>query len=182
MEVTLSSLSGVVELVPRRHGDERGWFVELWNARTLAAAGIAAEFVQDNLSFSARRFTVRGLHLQVAPAAQGKLVWAPRGRVFDVAVDLRPGSPSFGRHAVHVLSRERGNMLWVPPGFAHGYCTLEDESEVAYKVTAFYDPAAERGLRWDDPALGIPWPTTAAEAIVSPRDRALPLLAEFQSV
>ena len=179
VEVKPSKLDGVLELVPRRHCDDRGFFVELWNRRSLSAIGIDAEFVQDNLATSIDRGTVRGLHFQAAPSAQGKLVWVPRGAAFDVVVDVRPGSASLGRHAAHVLSAERGNQLWIPPGFAHGYCTLEKMTEVAYKVTSFYDPAAERGIRWNDPDLAIEWPVGESDAILSVKDGFLPTLVEW---
>jgi len=164
---------------PRRIGDARGWFAELWNARSFAAAGIDAAFVQDNASFNAAAGTVRGLHFQRPPSAQGKLVWVAEGAMYDVVVDLRHGSPTFGRHAAATLSAAEGEQLWVPEGFAHGYCTLAPGTRVVYKVTRFYDPAAEGGLRFDDPALGIEWPVDPRQVVISERDRALPRLSEL---
>lgn len=163
---------------PRRHGDRRGSFTETWNRATFAAAGIDCAFVQDNESWSAAGGTVRGLHYQIAPAAQAKLVRVSRGRVRDVALDLRRGSPSFGAHVSVDLSAEEGAQLFVPVGFAHGFCTLEPDTIVHYKVDAHYAPTCDRGVRWDDPALGIAWPAAAADAVLSDRDAALPLLAQ----
>jgi dTDP-4-dehydrorhamnose 3,5-epimerase len=177
MQFIETSLPGVVCIVPDRIGDARGDFSEVWNARAFAAAGINAAFVQDNHVRSRRKGTLRGLHYQIAPAAQGKLVRVTSGAVFDVAVDIRRGSPNFGRHAHTVLSAANLHQLWIPPGFAHGYCTLADDTEVQYKVTDFYDPALERGIVWDDPDLAVAWSVTAAAAILSVRDRTLPRLA-----
>jgi dTDP-4-dehydrorhamnose 3,5-epimerase len=164
-------------VVPRRFGDTRGDLAEIWNAAAFAAAGIDARFVQDNHIRSPRRGTVRGLHYQVPPAAQGKLVRVTRGALFDVVVDIRRGSPSFGRHARSVLSAENGHQIWIPPGFAHGCCTLEDDTEVHYRMTEYYRPAQERGIAWNDPEIMIAWPITTEEAILSERDRALPRVA-----
>jgi dTDP-4-dehydrorhamnose 3,5-epimerase len=163
----------VVLVVPARHGDARGWFIETWRESAWRAAGIDLPFVQDNQSFSAEAHTLRGLHCQVAPFAQGKLVRVLRGAIFDVAVDVRAGSPFYGKHVSAVLSAENGAQLWVPPGFLHGLCTLLPDTEVAYKCTAEYDRAAERGVRWDDPELGIAWPQGDAP-ILSDKDRVLP--------
>jgi len=158
----------------RRHEDERGFFSETYSARSLAAAGIACPFVQDNHSFSAQAGTVRGLHFQIPPHAQAKLVRVVRGVVLDVAVDLRMGSPTFGRHVAATLSAEEWNMLFIPEGFAHGFCTLTAETEVVYKASRFYEPTHDRGIAWDDPGLGIDWPVEPARAIVSAKDRHLP--------
>jgi dTDP-4-dehydrorhamnose 3,5-epimerase len=163
--------------VPPRHTDARGDFSEVWNAARFAEAGIAAAFVQDNHVRNARKFTVRGLHYQIAPAAQGKLVCVMRGAIFDVVVDIRRGSPDFGRHAVSSISAENRRELWIPPGFAHGYCTLADDTEVAYKATEYYRPELERGIAWDDPEIMIAWPVSPAAALLSDRDRTLPRLA-----
>ena len=176
MNVAATALPEVKLLRPPRIEDARGWFAELWNARGAAAAGIQAAFVQDNMSFNADAGTLRGLHFQRPPAAQGKLVWVAEGAVYDVVVDLRQGSPNYGRHAAVVLTAAGGEQLWVPEGFAHGYCTTVPATRVVYKVTAYYDPRAEGGVRFDDPALGIAWPVDAGRMIVSARDRALPLL------
>jgi dTDP-4-dehydrorhamnose 3,5-epimerase len=174
VSITSLSLPEVRLIAPDRFGDDRGFFSEVYSRRDFAAAGIAAEFVQDNHSLSAQPGTVRGLHYQLPPFAQAKLVRVVRGAVFDVAVDLRRGSPSFGRHVSAVLSAEAWNRLFVPTGFAHGFCTLEPATEVVYKVTAYYSRDHDRGIRWDDPALGILWPVGPAAAVLSEKDRALP--------
>jgi dTDP-4-dehydrorhamnose 3,5-epimerase len=171
-------LAGLILVTPRIFRDERGAFLETFKASDFAAAGIGGAFVQDNFSVS-RRGVVRGLHMQIEPSAQGKLVSVPRGRVYDVAVDVRPGSETFGKwHAVE-LSDEDRRALYIPPGFAHGFQALEDDTRLAYKCTAEYDKAAERGIRFDDPELAIEWPLS--EAIVSEKDRELPSFAEFKA-
>jgi dTDP-4-dehydrorhamnose 3,5-epimerase len=179
VKVERLAIPDVLLLEPKRFGDERGFFSETFSRRALAECGIASEFVQDNHSLSRQVGVVRGLHFQIAPSAQGKLVRVPRGAVLDVAVDLRHGSPSFGRHVSAVLSAANWKQMWVPPGFAHGFCTLEPDTEVLYKVDAYYDPQADRGLAWDDPALGIDWPVQRGEAVLSDKDRRLPPLAEL---
>jgi dTDP-4-dehydrorhamnose 3,5-epimerase len=178
MKVERLAIPDVVLVTPPRHGDARGFLSETWKQGPYAEIGIPGPFVQDNHAFSADRGVVRGLHLQIDPNPQGKLVRAVRGAIFDVAVDVRHGSPTFGRHVSAVLSAENWSQLWVPPGFLHGYCTLEPDSEVIYKVTGPYDRAAERGVLWSDPALGIEWPVGLGEAILSDKDRVLPLLSE----
>jgi dTDP-4-dehydrorhamnose 3,5-epimerase len=172
-------LPGVRVLSPVRHRDERGFFSEVWREDTLAREGISCRFVQENHARSAASGTVRGLHFQIGRAAQAKLIRCSRGSVFDVAVDIRHGSPTFGRHFATVLSEENWKQLYVPAGFAHGYCTLEPDTEVIYKVSAYYDPQAERGLAWDDPELAIAWPVSGAAAILTQRDRQWPRLAEL---
>lgn len=181
--VTPQAIPDLLEVVPRRNGDERGWLAETWNRARFAGLGIAADFVQDNLVRTAQPYTFRGLHFQAPPRSQGKLVSVLAGRVLDVAVDLRRGAASYGRHVALELSAERGNALWVPPGFAHGYCTLEPDCLVAYKVTDYWSPEHERGLAFDDPALGIDWPVPggAAGLVVNERDRAWPSLAALDS-
>lgn len=179
MRISETGLAGVRLLTPTRHADSRGYFVEVWSRKAFAAAGIDGEIVQENLAWSAAAGTIRGLHFQISPHAQGKLVRVIRGSVLDVVVDLRPGSPRFGGHFAIELSRRDGRQLWIPPGCAHGYCTLEPDCELAYGVTAPYRPAAERGIRWDDPALAIPWPVPPERAVISERDRSLPRLAEL---
>jgi dTDP-4-dehydrorhamnose 3,5-epimerase len=161
-----------------RRSDARGFFAETFRASAFEAAGIRGPFVQDNLARSGRG-VLRGLHYQVPPRAQGKLVRVVRGEVWDVAVDLRRGSPTFGRWSGHVLSEGSGEMLWIPAGFAHGYVVLSDGADVAYKVTAEYDPALDRGIRWDDPRVGIEWPVDGP--ILSAKDRALPLMSAVES-
>ena len=162
---------------PKRHGDARGFFSETWSRRALAEAGIDIDFVQDNHAFSAEAGTVRGLHFQTPPFAQAKLVRVVRGAILDVAVDIRKGSPTYGRHVTAVISAENWHQILVPIGFAHGLATLEPETEVLYKVSAPYSPAHDEGLLWNDPALGIEWPVR--EAIVSEKDRRQPTLAEL---
>ncbi|MBV8737217.1 MAG: dTDP-4-dehydrorhamnose 3,5-epimerase [Alphaproteobacteria bacterium] len=175
--VVATGLPEVKIITPQRIGDSRGFFSEVWNDRDFAAAGIEADFVQDNHIRNPLRGTLRGLHYQLPPTAQGKLVRVTRGAILDVAVDIRRGSPNFARDAAVLLSAENWQQLWVPVGFAHGYCTLEDDTEVQYKVTDFYSPPHERGIAWDDPALAIRWPIDAEALIISDRDRALPRLA-----
>ncbi|MEC9345083.1 MAG: dTDP-4-dehydrorhamnose 3,5-epimerase [Pseudomonadota bacterium] len=182
MRTEATALPDVRVLYPARHGDSRGFFSETWNARTFAAAGVDAMFVQDNHVLNGRAGTLRGLHFQVAPSAQGKLIRCIRGAILDVAVDVRRDSPTFGRHVAVELSAEAWNQLWIPEGFAHGYCTLTDGAEVTYKVTALYDPAAERGIAFDDPALGIDWPYDRATAAISDKDLAQPTLAVFGGI
>lgn len=171
------ALDGLVEIRPPRFGDERGFFSQVWSAEEMAAAGIALDFVQDNHSYSAARGVLRGLHYQVPPAAQHKLVRVSRGAVFDVAVDIRAGSPTFGQWAGLTLSAELWNQLLVPPGFAHGFVTLEEHSEVQYKVSAPYRPEFERSIRFDDPDIGIDWPVAAGELLLSAKDQAAPSLS-----
>ena len=181
MHIETTEIAGVLVLVPVRHGDHRGFFSEVYNRRRLAEAGVDIDFVQDNHSRSAERGTVRGLHFQVPPFAQAKLVRVVRGAVFDVAVDLRRGSSTYGRHAAVTLSAEEGNQVLVPVGCAHGLMTLEADTEVVYKVSDHYAPDHDRGILWNDPVLGIEWPIPAAEAVLSDKDRAQPLLADFET-
>ena len=179
MRIGELSIPAVKVLSPARHGDHRGFFSEVYNKKTLSEAGIDVEFVQDNHSLSATKGTVRGLHFQTPPFAQDKLVRVVRGAVFDVAVDLRRGSPTYGRHVSVVLSAEAWNQVLVPIGFAHGFMTLEPDTEVIYKVSNYHAPDHDKGLLWNDPALGIPWPLPEAEAILSDKDRRQPRLADF---
>jgi dTDP-4-dehydrorhamnose 3,5-epimerase len=172
------AIPDVMLISPPRFGDSRGFFSETFHARRLAEAGVHGNFVQDNHSLSGSKGTVRGLHLQIGANAQGKLVRVTRGAIWDVAVDVRHGSPTFGRHVAEVLSAENWRQMWVPVGFLHGFCTLEPDTEVLYKVTAEYDREAERGVHWRDPALALPWPVHAAEAVLSEKDQALPVLAD----
>ncbi|MDE2489906.1 MAG: dTDP-4-dehydrorhamnose 3,5-epimerase [Elusimicrobia bacterium] len=169
-------LPGLLLVEGRAFPDDRGFFLESWRADDWAKAGLPP-LVQDNLSRS-RRGVLRGLHYQREPAAIGKLVRCSRGRIFDVAVDLRRGSPTYGKWASIELTDAGNRAFWVPAGFAHGFCALSESADVAYKVTGFFDPAADGGVRWDDPALGVKWPLPRAEIVVSPKDAALPLAAE----
>ena len=177
MDVIETLISAVKLIRPRRHKDPRGVFAETYSARSLKAAGISTTFVQDNHSTSLRSGTVRGLHFQIPPHAQAKLVRVVRGVVLDVAVDLRHGSPTFGRHVAAVLTAEDWSTLFIPEGFAHGFCTLEPDTEVVYKASAHFAPTHDRGVRWNDPALGIDWPVSDDAAILSEKDRSLPPLA-----
>jgi dTDP-4-dehydrorhamnose 3,5-epimerase len=179
MQVGETSLPGVLVLTPARHADHRGVFTELYSRAALAAAGIAAEFVQDNMSISTAAGTVRGLHFQRPPCAQAKLVYVLRGSILDVVVDLRHGVASYGRHLAVTLSAAAGNQVFVPVGFAHGLCTLEPDTQVIYKVSSPYAPSHDGGLLWNDPALGIDWPVQPGAAVVSEKDRRLPRLAEL---
>ena len=174
MKVERLSIPDVLLLTPPRHGDERGFFSEVFHAERMARAGVAGPFVQDNHTLSRARGVVRGLHCQIGPNAQGKLVRCVRGAIWDVAVDARRGSPTFGRHVAAEITAENWTQIWVPVGFLHGFCTLLPDTEVIYKVTAPYDRDAERGALWDSPELGIPWPVAPEEAVLSDRDRALP--------
>jgi dTDP-4-dehydrorhamnose 3,5-epimerase len=173
------AIPDVLLITPKVHGDPRGAFAETYNRRELAEAGFTADFVQDNHSRSPQKGTVRGLHFQLEPYAQDKLLRVTRGAVLDVAVDLRPGSPTRGRHVAVELSADNWRQLLVPRGFAHGFQTLTADCEVLYKVTGYYTPAAERGLLWNDPALGIEWPLAAENSMVNARDAAWPTLAEL---
>ncbi|MBX6320734.1 MAG: dTDP-4-dehydrorhamnose 3,5-epimerase [Rhodospirillaceae bacterium] len=179
MRVSETSLPGVKLLAPVQHRDHRGIFCEVYNRRTLAAAGIVTEFVQDNMSHSAAAGTIRGFHFQIPPFAQAKLVYVARGSVFDVVVDLRRGSPTYGRHFAAVLSAAGWEQIFVPVGVAHAVCTLEPDTLVVYKVSAHYAPEHDRGLLWSDPALGIAWPVALERAIVSEKDSRHPRLAEL---
>lgn len=178
MRIEQTDLDGVLLITPRRFGDRRGFFAETWNARAFAEAGIEARFVQDNHSLSEAAGTLRGLHYQAPPFAQGKLVRCGRGRLFDVAVDLRRRSPRFGAWTGHELSAENGRMLWIPPGFAHGFVAREPGTEIVYKCTDFYAPEAEGAVRWD--SCGIDW-GLAEPPVLSERDAAAPSLADLVS-
>ncbi len=179
MEIVETDLPEVRILVPRRFRDIRGFFCETWNERRLAQAGIECRFVQDNQSLSEHFGTIRGLHFQHPPHAQAKLVRVGRGRIFDVALDIRRNSPDFGRWAAVELSAEDGRQVFVPAGFAHGFCTLEAGTEVLYKTSDFYSAPHEAGILWSDPDLAIPWPVDPGSAILSENDRRHPTWAEF---
>jgi dTDP-4-dehydrorhamnose 3,5-epimerase len=178
MIVEPTAIPDVLVVTPARFLDGRGFFSETWHESRFTGAGIAGPFVQDNHARSGDRGVVRGLHLQIGPNAQGKLVRVVRGAIWDVAVDVRPGSPTYGRNAGVVLSAENWQQLWIPAGLLHGYCTLEPDTEVIYKVTAPWDRRAERGVIWNDPELAVPWPISAEEAILSDKDQVLPRLAD----
>lgn len=181
MDIRNLDLPGVVSLRPRQFLDTRGSFAETYNERAFHAAGITAKFVQDNQSVSAKRGTIRGLHFQLPPAAQAKLVRVLRGSVYDVAVDLRAGSPAYGRWVGETLTADGGEQLFVPRGFAHAFCTLEADTVVAYKVDDFYAPASDSGLIWNDPTLAIAWPVAPGEVVLSDKDLGLGRFADFVS-
>jgi dTDP-4-dehydrorhamnose 3,5-epimerase len=174
MQVHATAIPGVLLFEPRVFGDARGFFLETFHAARYAEAGLTLPFVQDNWSRSARGI-LRGLHFQW-PNPQGKLVSVVSGAVWDVAVDIRKGSPTYGQHVGVELSADNKRQLWVPPGFAHGFCVLSESADFVYKCTALYEPQHDRGIRWNDPALAIPWPV--ASPLLSPKDTAAPLLAD----
>ncbi|WP_306120779.1 MULTISPECIES: dTDP-4-dehydrorhamnose 3,5-epimerase [unclassified Roseitalea] len=168
-------------IVSTRFGDERGFFCEVWNKASFAEAGIEADFVQDNHSLSRSAGTIRGLHFQAPPHAQAKLVRCGRGRLLDVAVDIRRGSPTYGQWYGAELSFENGRQLFIPEGFAHGFATLEPDTEIIYKCSGYYAPDSEGAIRFDDPDLAIDWGVDPARAVVSDKDRAAPLFAALKS-
>jgi len=176
-----TALPGVKILTPARFGDERGFFSESWNRKTLAGQGIDIDFVQDNHSLSAAVGTVRGLHFQSPPHAQAKLVRCGRGRLFDVAVDIRRGSPTYGRWVGVELSFENARQLLVPEGFLHGFVTREPDTEIIYKCSDYYAPDCDGAVRFDDPDIGIDWGIDPASAVTSAKDAAAPLLSEFET-
>ncbi|MEX0344940.1 MAG: dTDP-4-dehydrorhamnose 3,5-epimerase [Rhizobiaceae bacterium] len=178
MEVRIIGFGEVLEIKPKKFGDDRGFFSETYNAANLVKSGLDATFVQDNHSYSAAPATLRGLHYQCPPAAQGKLVRVTRGEVFDVAVDIRKGSPTFGQWVSLHLSAEKWNQIFVPEGFAHGFVTLVPDTEVLYKVTSYYSPEHDRSIRYDDPSIDINWPALGTPLVISRKDRDAPLLGE----
>lgn len=179
MEFRRLGLDGVVEILPKRIEDQRGYFSETFRHDRFTAEVGSLEFVQDNQSLSARAGTVRGLHFQIHPAAQGKLVRCLAGRIFDVVVDLRANSPTYGRSISVILSPKQINQLWIPAGFAHGFCTLEPNSVISYRVTNYYSPNHDKGVAWDDPDIGIEWPDIADRETLSAKDRLQPRLAQL---
>jgi len=179
--ITPLAIPEVLLITPKRHGDARGWFSETWSRRTLAEAGVDADFVQDNQAFSARKGTLRGLHFQKAPHPQAKLVRVLRGAIYDVAVDIRKGSPTYGRWVAAELTAEGGEQLFVPRGFAHAYCTITDDCELAYKVDGLYAPKTEGGIIWSDPDLLIPWPLDG-DPVLSEKDKLLPRLRDLGGI
>jgi dTDP-4-dehydrorhamnose 3,5-epimerase len=168
-------------IVPARHIDERGWFSETFHEARSRGLGIATRFVQDNQSYSKRAGTLRGLHFQVPPAEQAKLISVQRGSILDVAADVRRGSPTFGKYVSVELSADNGRQLYIPGGFAHAFLTMENDVIVNYKTSNHYAPASEGGIRWDDPDIGITWPVQSSDIIISEKDRGLPLLKAFDS-
>jgi dTDP-4-dehydrorhamnose 3,5-epimerase len=179
--ITPLAIPDVLLITPKRHGDARGWFAETWSRKTLSAAGLDVDFVQDNQAFSAKKGTIRGLHFQQAPHPQAKLVRVLRGAIYDVAVDIRQGSPTYGRFVGAELTAEKGEQLFVPRGFAHAYCTITEDVELAYKVDGLYAPETEGGIIWNDPDLAIPWPLDG-EPTLSDKDKVLPRLKDLRAV
>ena len=180
-EFETTSLEGVYIITPRRFGDHRGFFSESYSERVFADAGIDIRFVQDNHSLSGTTGTVRGLHFQSPPHAQAKLVRCGRGRIFDVAVDIRRGSPTYGQWTGAELSFDNGRQLLIPEGFLHGFMTLEPDCEIVYKCSDFYAPECDGAVRWDDPEIGIEWPSTGADPVLSEKDAKAPALADFDT-
>lgn len=181
MRITATQIPDVKLVSAERHADSRGWFSETYRRSALAAEGLDVELVQENHSLSLAPGTIRGLHLQAPPCAQVKLVRVVRGAILDVAVDARRGAPTYGRHVAVELRASTGEQLLIPEGFLHGFCTLEADTEVLYRVSAYYAPASELGVRWDDPDLAIRWPSIAQGAIVSAKDAVLGTFAAFDS-
>lgn len=179
MEVVSLAIPDVKIIRPKKFGDHRGFFSETYSKKAFEAAGLRYDFVQDNQSLSAEAGTIRGLHFQTPPFAQDKLLRVVRGAVFDVAVDLRKGSPTFGKHVSAVVSAAEWNQILIPVGFAHGFCTLEPDTEVIYKVTGYYAPANDKGLLWCDPDLGIDWPEAARNPKLSDKDKVQPRLKDL---
>lgn len=180
-KVIRHELDGVIEIIPDRFGDDRGFFSEVWNERVWQDAGIGVKFVQDNHSVSEKAGVLRGLHFQTPPAGQAKLVRVIKGAVLDVAVDIRKGSPSYGKWVAVEISARKWNQLFVPEGFAHGFLTLEPDTHFLYKVSGFYSKPNDRSIRFDDPAIGIKWPANSANLILSDKDKTAPFLAEVDT-
>jgi dTDP-4-dehydrorhamnose 3,5-epimerase len=178
MEILATEIPAVKIIITKRFQDHRGFFSETYNKRALSLAGIDLDFVQDNHSLSVERGVLRGLHYQLEPYAQDKLVRVIRGTVFDVAIDIRRGSPTFGKHVSAEIRAEDWKQVLVPKGFAHGFVTLEPNTEVIYKVTNYYSPSSERGILWNDPQLNIPWPVPSDQVILSDRDKRWPKFSE----
>ncbi len=182
MDAVPQNIPDVCLIRPRVFDDARGWFMESYNQGQARNSGIDVQFIQDNISFSKKAGTIRGLHFQAPPYEQAKLVRVLRGRILDVAVDIRTGSPFFGQHIAVELSATGREQLFIPAGFAHGFCTLEDDTEVFYKVTNFYAPAHDGGIIWNDPDLGIAWPVSAQNVLLSDKDQKLPRLKDMRPV
>ncbi|MGO8909734.1 MAG: dTDP-4-dehydrorhamnose 3,5-epimerase [Bradyrhizobium sp.] len=180
MQIERLNIEDIFLIAPTKHSDHRGFFSETYRSDILTAEGVRAEFIQENHVYSAGRGVLRGLHFQIPPRAQGKLVRCTRGSILDVSVDIRKGSPTYGCHVAVELSAANWRQIWVPPGFAHGYLTLETQCEVIYKVTEYWAPACERGLAWDDPSLAIDWGISAMDVKLADKDRLNPCLAELE--
>lgn len=182
MQITPTEIPAVVEITPKKFGDHRGFFSEVFKRSALRDADIDIDFVQDNHSMSQAVGVVRGLHYQKPPFAQAKLIRVVRGAIFDVAVDIRQASPTFGEHVSRILSADNWKQLLIPAGFAHGFATLEPDTEVLYKVNAPYAPDHEAGILWNDPALGINWPVDDSTVTLSDKDKVYPTLADAERV
>jgi dTDP-4-dehydrorhamnose 3,5-epimerase len=182
MEIISLNIPDVKIINPKKFGDHRGFFSETYNKNALEDAGINLNFTQDNHSLSGQKGTIRGLHYQIPPFAQDKLVRVVKGSIYDVAVDMRRNSPTFGRHVSAVISTEAWNQILVPIGFAHGFCTLEPDTEVIYKVTNYYSSEHDKGILWNDPDLGIDWPVSDGEAVLSEKDRHQPRLSKCKNL
>ncbi len=180
MMVRPLELHGLFEINPRKFGDDRGFFSETFNTKSFTEAGIDLNFIQDNHSYSSAKGVVRGLHYQLPPFAQDKLVRVTRGAILDVAVDIRKSSPTFGKWVALEVSAEKWNQILVPKGFAHGFLTLVENTEVIYKVTSYYSPEHDRSIRFDDPAIGIDWPITSSSVQLSDKDQKAPLFADAE--
>jgi len=178
MQIEPTAIPDVKILTPKKHGDARGFFSETYNRRTMAELGVDVEFVQDNHSLSAEQHVLRGLHFQIPPHAQAKLVRVVRGSILDVAVDIRRKSPTYGQHIAVVISADNWKQIYVPTGFAHGFVTLEPNTEVVYKVTDYYAPECDRGILWNDPALGIDWGAADKNPVLSDKDKKHPKFAD----
>jgi dTDP-4-dehydrorhamnose 3,5-epimerase len=179
MQFRAFDIDGPIQIVPRKHEDHRGYFSEIFRLNSFAEHVGPVTFVQENQSLSNAPGTIRGIHFQTPPMAQGKLVRCVAGRLLDVIVDLRQGSPTFGRWVSVVLSPEDLNQLWVPVGFGHGFCTLEPNSIISYRVTQYYSPEHDKGVAWDDPEIGVDWPSIADPETLSGKDREQPRLADL---
>ena len=180
MQVERFEIEDIFVIIPAQHGDHRGFFSETYRESFLSTQGVNANFVQDNHVYSAESGVLRGLHYQTPPHPQGKLLRCVRGAILDVGMDIRKGSPTYGRHVAVELSAANWKQLWVPPGFAHGYVTLDAHCEVIYRVTDYWAPDCERGIAWDDPSLGIDWRVSPTKLILSDRDRRNPRLADVE--
>lgn len=174
MQIEKLDIPEVLLITPAKFGDSRGFFSESWNAAKLRAQGFDEHFVQDNHSFSAAVGTIRGLHCQMAPSVQGKLVRVVKGAIWDVAVDIRKGSPTYGKWVAAEITEENWKQIWVPGGFLHGFCTLLPDTEVIYKVTSHYDKETERAVIWNDPTLALPWPVLPGTELLSDKDKDAP--------
>lgn len=179
METLKTSIDGLLIIEPKAFGDDRGFFMETYNRKRYEESGVSGVFVQDNVSVS-KKGTLRGLHYQAPPFAQGKLVQVLKGRVLDVAVDIRFGSPTFGKYVAVELTAENKRQFWIPAGFAHGFLALEDDTIFSYKCTNFYAPEHDRGVLWSDPSIGIEWPLNSSERLISEKDKKHPLLKDIQ--